>query len=58
MITDLPKWGSKKDVIALANGNKENIALVETLWQQWGEKIDDCNGRIKALRSILERQFD
>ncbi len=58
LITDLPKWGSIRDVIALANGDKGNIALVETFWQPWAEKIDNCDGRIKALRSIFERQFD
>ena len=35
-----------------------NIALVNAFRQEWVVKIEDCDGRIKALRSFFERQYD
>jgi hypothetical protein len=58
MIADLPSWGSKDEVITIANGDKLNLVLVEAFWKRWADKVEDCDGRIKALRSFLERQFE
>ena len=35
-----------------------NIALIEAFGQEWDLKVEDCTGRIKALRSFFERQYD
>ena len=55
---DLPKWKSIDDVIEIANGDKDSITMIKTFWQPWADKIENCNGRIKALRSFFEQQLD
>ena len=35
-----------------------NIALIEAFGQEWDLKVEDGTGRIKALRSFFERQYD
>ena len=35
-----------------------NIALIDAFEQEWADKVENCNGRVKALRSFFERQYD
>ena len=32
--------------------------MIKIFWQPWADKIENCNGRIKALRSFFEQQLD
>ena len=38
----------------LAYEDKGKIALIKTFWQPWSEKVENCGGRIKNLRSLFE----
>ena len=42
----------------MSKGDIGNIALIEAFGQEWDVKVEDCKGRIKALRSFFERQYD
>ena len=55
---DLPKFESIDDVIALANEDKGNMALIKTFWLKWAQQVDDIHARIKTLRSFYEWQSD
>ena len=58
MIADLPSWGSKDEVITIANGDKLNLVLVEAFWKRWADKVEDCDGRLKTKRYNFELQFN
>jgi len=42
------------ELLTLAYEDKGKIALIKTFWQPWSEKVENCGGRIKNLRSLFE----
>ena len=53
-----PEWDPIEELIAIAKADKGNIKQVKAFWQQWVDKFENCNGRVKSLRSFFERQLD
>ena len=58
LYAEIPEWYSVNDLWEMSKGDMVNIALIDAFLQEWGVKVEDCNGRIKTLRSFFERQFD
>ena len=55
---DLTKWKSIDELLAIANEDKGNVALVNTFLQQWAKTVEECEGRLKTFRGFFEWQYD